>query len=262
MGGQTDPNVLAIDIGNTNIVLGVYRGEELTAYWRMSTSTHRMPDELAVLINSFFAYRGLSFQDIEDGIVSCVVPPLLPVFLELFEDYMDLNPLVVEPGIKTGMRILYDNPQEVGADRIVNAVAAKAQYGTPLIVIDFGTATTFDAISKEGDYLGGAIAPGIAVAGEALVQRTAKLPRIELVVPSRAIGKNTITSMQSGIMYGYVSLVDGMVARLKEELGGEARVVATGGLAEHIARYTPAIEAVNRNLTLEGLKLLYELNRS
>jgi len=141
-------------------------------------------------------------------------------------------------------------------------VAAKAQYGTPLIVIDFGTATTFDAISKEGDYLGGAIAPGIAVAGEALVQRTAKLPRIEFVVPSRAIGKTTITSMQSGIMYGYVSLVDGMVARLKEELGGEARVVATGGLAEHIARYTPAIEAVNRNLTLEGLKLLYELNRS
>jgi type III pantothenate kinase len=220
-----------------------------------------MPDELAVLINSFLAYRGLSFHDIDDGIVSCVVPPLLPVFLELFEDYMGLSPLVVEPGTKTGMRILYDNPQEVGADRIVNAVAAKAQYGTPLIVIDFGTATTFDVISKEGDYLGGAIAPGIAVAGEALVQRTAKLPRIEFVVPPHAIGRNTISSMQAGIMYGYIGLVEGMVARLKEELEGDTRVVATGGLAEHIARYTLTIEAVNRNLTLEGLKLLYELNR-
>jgi type III pantothenate kinase len=259
---ETNSNLFAIDIGNTNIVLGVYSGEELIAFWRMSTAPHRMPDELAVLINSFLEYRGLSFQDMEDGIVSCVVPPLLPVFLQLFEDYMGLSPLVVEPGTKTGMRILYDNPQEVGADRIVNAVAAKAQYGTPLIVIDFGTATTFDVISKEGDYLGGAISPGVAVAGEALVRRTAKLPRIEFVVPPHAIGRNTIASMQAGIMYGYVSLVEGMVERLKEELEGEARVVATGGLAEHIARYTPTIEAVNRNLTLEGLKLLYELNRS
>jgi len=168
----------------------------------------------------------------------------------------------VEPGTKTGMRILYDNPQEVGADRIVNAVAAKALYGTPLIVIDFGTATTFDVISKEGDYLGGAIAPGVTVAAEALVQRTAKLPRVELVVPNRAIGTNTISSMQSGIMYGYVGLVEGMVARLRDELGGEARVIATGGLAEHIACQTAVIEDVDQNLTLEGLKLLYKLNRS
>jgi type III pantothenate kinase len=259
---MTDRNVLAIDIGNTNIVLGVYRGEELIAYWRMSTSPHRMPDELAVLITSFFTYRGLSFHEIDDGILSCVVPPLLPVFEEFCERYMGVEPLIVEPGTKTGMRILYDNPQEVGADRIVNAVAAKALYGTPLIVIDFGTATTFDVISKEGDYLGGAIAPGVTVAGEALVQRTAKLPRVELVVPPRAIGRNTISSMQSGIMYGYISLVEGMVVRIKKELGDGSRVIATGGLADHIARYTSAIETVDHNLTLKGLKLLYELNRS
>jgi type III pantothenate kinase len=259
---MTNNKVLAIDIGNTNIVLGVYAGEELKGYWRMSTSPHRMPDELAVLIGSFFTYRGLSFQEIGDGILSCVVPPLLPVFEEFCERYMGVKPLVVEPGTKTGMRILYDNPQEVGADRIVNAVAAKSLYGTPLIVIDFGTATTFDVISKEGDYLGGAIAPGVTVAGEALVQRTAKLPRVELVVPPRAIGRNTISSMQSGIMYGYVSLVEGMVARIRGELGDDSRVIATGGLADHIARYTSAIETVDHNLTLTGLKLLYGLNRS
>jgi type III pantothenate kinase len=262
MADLSDSKVLGIDIGNTNIVLGVYRGQDLIAHWRMSTSPHRMADELAVLIDAFFAHEGLSLSEISDGIVSCVVPPLLPVFEEFCERYVGFKPMVVEPGTKTGMRILYDNPQEVGADRIVNAVAAKRLYGTPLIVIDFGTATTFDVISKEGDYLGGAIAPGIGVASEALVQRTAKLPRVELVVPAHAIGRNTISSMQSGIMYGYVGLVEGMVHRLSEELGGEARCVATGGLAEHIAYQTSAIEAVDQNLTLEGLMLLYKLNRS
>jgi len=262
MAEKSDSKMLAIDIGNTNTVLGVYQGEELIAHWRMATTLHRMADENAVLLESLFGHSGLTFADIEDGIVSCVVPPLLPVFQEMCERYMNFSLLVVEPGTKTGMRILYDNPQEVGADRIVNAVAAKDLYGTPLIVIDFGTATTFDAISKEGDYLGGAIAPGIVVASEALAERAAKLPHIELVVPSRAIGKNTIASMQSGIMYGYVSLVEGMVARLQDELGGEARVVATGGLAHVIAKHTPVIEAVNQNLTLQGLKMLYKLNRS
>jgi type III pantothenate kinase len=262
MSEKSDSKMLAIDIGNTNTVLGVYQGEELIAYWRMATTLHRMADENAVLLESLFGHSGLSFADIEDGIVSCVVPPLLPVFQEMCERYMNFSLLVVEPGTKTGMRILYDNPQEVGADRIVNAVAAKDLYGTPLIVIDFGTATTFDAISKEGDYLGGAIAPGIVVASEALAERAAKLPHIELVVPSQAIGKNTIASMQSGIMYGYVSLVEGMVARLQDELGGEARVVATGGLAHVIADHTPVIEAVDQNLTLQGLKILYQLNRS
>jgi len=259
---MTDINLLAIDIGNTNIVLGVYKGDDLIAYWRMSTSPHRMPDELAVMINSFFGNRGLSFHEIDDGILSCVVPPLLPVFEEFCERYMGVKPLIVEPGTKTGMRILYDNPQEVGADRIVNAVAAKELYGTPLIVIDFGTATTFDVISKEGDYLGGAISPGVNVASDALVQRTAKLPRVELAVPPRAIGRNTISSMQSGIMYGYISLVEGMVARIKKELGDNSRVIATGGLADLVARNTSTIEAVDHNLTLTGLKLLYELNRS
>lgn len=256
------PGILAIDIGNTNTVLGVYRGKELIAYWRIATALHRMADENAVLLTSFLTHAGLSYSEIKDGILSCVVPPLLPVFQELCRRYMDFIPLVVEPGIKTGMKILYDNPQEVGADRIVNAVAAKALYGTPLIIIDFGTATTFDAVSREGDYLGGAIAPGIVVASEALVERAAKLPNIELVVPPRAIGKNTIASMQSGIMYGYVSLVEGMVARLQEELGGDAHVVATGGLAGVIAGQTPVVQAVDQNLTLEGLRLLYELNRS
>jgi type III pantothenate kinase len=256
------PVILAIDIGNTNTVLGVYRRKELIAYWRIATALHRMADENAVLLTSFLTHAGLSYSEIKDGILSCVVPPLLPVFQELCRRYMDFIPLVVEPGIKTGMKILYDNPQEVGADRIVNAVAAKALYGTPLIIIDFGTATTFDAVSREGDYLGGAIAPGIVVASEALVERAAKLPHIELVVPPRAIGKNTIASMQSGIMYGYVSLVEGMVTRLQEELGGDAHVVATGGLARVIAGQTPVVEVVDQNLTLEGLRLLYELNRS
>ena len=262
MADETSPHVLAIDIGNTNTVVGVYQGYELVAYWRMATALHRMADENAVLLNAFFADAGLSFSQIKDGILSCVVPPLLPIFQELCRRYMKFTALVVEPGIKTGMRILYDNPQEVGADRIVNAVAAKELYGTPLIIIDFGTATTFDALSSEGDYLGGAIAPGLVVASEALVDRTAKLPHIELIVPPQAIGKNTIASMQSGIMYGYVSLVEGMVARLQVELGGEARVVATGGLADAISAHTHAIEVVNQNLTLEGLWLLYKLNRS
>jgi len=256
------PSILAIDIGNTNIVLGVYQGEELIAYWRMATALHRMADENAVLLGAFLTRSGLSFSEIEDGIVSCVVPPLLPVFQEMCQRYMNFTLLVVEPGIRTGMPILYDNPQEVGADRIVNAVAAKELYGTPLIIIDFGTATTFDVVSNEGDYLGGAIAPGVAVASEALVERAAKLPHIELIVPPQAIGKNTTASMQSGIMYGYVSLVEGMVTRLQRELEGEAHVVATGGLAPVIAGQTPVIEAVNQNLTLEGLRLLYNLNRS
>jgi type III pantothenate kinase len=262
MAEQTSSSILAIDIGNTNIVLGVYQEQKLIAFWRMATALHRMADENAVLLNSFLTRSGLSFSEIEDGILSCVVPPLLPVFQEMCQRYMDFTPLVVEPGIKTGMRILYDNPLEVGADRIVNAVAAKELYGTPLIIIDFGTATSFDVISKEGDYLGGAIAPGVVVASEALVQRAAKLYPFELVVPPRAIGKNTIAGMQSGIMYGYVSLVEGMVARLQKELEGEARVIATGGLAPVIAGQTPVIEAVNQNLTLEGLWLLYKLNRS
>ena len=253
--------LLAIDIGNTNVVLGVYDGERLIARWRASTKAERTADEYAVLLSSFFAQRGLSFHTMEGCIISSVVPPLTPVFVELGERYLGTTPLVVGGGIKTGVRIRYDNPQEVGADRVVNALAAKRLYGTPVIVVDFGTATTFDCVSAEGDYLGGAIAPGIGISVEALFRHTARLPRIELALPPRAIGTNTVASMQSGVLYGYVGLVEGLVRRLKGELGGEARVIATGGLAGVIARQTPVIEAVNPDLTLEGLRLIYEMNR-
>jgi type III pantothenate kinase len=252
--------LLVIDIGNTNTVLGVYRGEELLADWRVATDTHRMPDEYAMLLASLFSHAGLRFDRIRAVIISSVVPPLISTFEELSERYLKRTPLVVGPGIRTGVRILYENPKEVGADRIVNALAAYHLYGGPAIVVDFGTATTFDVLNKDGDYLGGAIAPGIGIATEALFEHAAKLPRIELVRPRHAIGRNTIASMQSGIIFGYVGLVEGIIMRIKQELG-EARVVATGGLAEVIAKETPLIEVVDQRITLYGLRLLYELNR-
>lgn len=253
--------LLAIDIGNTNIVFGVYHGETLIAHWRAATEARRTADEYAVLLANLFAQQELSFSNIDGCILSSVVPPLTPTFVELGERYLGTRPLVVGAGIKTGVRIRYDNPQEVGADRVVNALAAKRLYGAPAIVVDFGTATTFDCISAEGDYLGGAIAPGIGISVEALFRATARLPRIELVLPERAIGTNTVQSMQSGVLYGYVGLVEGLVRRLKKELGGQAWVIATGGLAGVIARQTPVIEAVNPDLTLEGLRLIYEMNQ-
>ena len=253
--------LLAIDIGNTNIVLGVYDGERLIARWRAATEAERTTDEYAVLLANFFAQRRFSFSAMGDCILSSVVPPLIPIFVKLGERYLGTTPLVVGAGIRTGVRIRYDNPQEVGADRVVNALAARQLYGTPAIVVDFGTATTFDCVSAEGDYLGGAIAPGIGISVEALFRYTAKLPRIELALPPRAIGTNTVASMQSGVLYGYVGLVEGLVSRLKRELGGQARVIATGGLAGVIAGQTPVIEVVNPDLTLEGLRLVYEMNR-
>ncbi len=253
--------ILAIDIGNTNIVLGVYKGKDLVAHWRVATDTHKTADEYAVLVERFFAQHDLQFSDVEGGIISCVVPPLLPTFEEMCRKYMGIVPLVVGPGIKTGVRICTDNPREVGADRVVNALAAYRLYGAPAIVIDFGTATTFDVVSRDGDYLGGAISPGVTIAAEALFQRTAKLPRIELIAPKGAIGRNTVHSMQSGVIYGYVGLVEGLVKRIREELGEKARVIATGGLANVIAKETSVIEVVDVNLTLEGLRLIYEMNR-
>jgi len=252
--------LLAIDIGNTNIVLGVYREEELVACWRLATDVHKMADEYAVLLNSLFSNGGLSKSEIKGSAISCVVPPLLPIFQEVCREHLAVEPLVVGPGIKTGVRILIDNPRELGADRIVNAIAARRLYGTPAIVIDFGTATTFDVVSREGDYLGGAIAPGISISAEALNREAAQLPRIELAVPQKVIGKNTVASMQSGVLFGYVALVEGMVERIKEELREEVKVIATGGLAGVIARETPSIQVVNPNLTLEGLRLIYEMN--
>ncbi|MCL5960412.1 MAG: type III pantothenate kinase [Chloroflexi bacterium] len=252
--------LLAIDVGNTNIVIGIYRGPELVDDWRIATEGHRMPDEYAMLLRNLFAYRGLAMTTVKDVILSSVVPTLTTTFKEMSEKYFGVIPLVVGPGIKTGVRILFENPKEVGADRIVNALAAHRLYGGPAIVVDFGTATTFDALSAEGDYLGGAICPGIGISSDALFRFAAKLPRVELVRPKQAIGRNTIASMQSGILYGYVGLVEGLISRFEQEMG-RARVVATGGLAEVIAKETSTIEVVNQRLTLEGLRLIYELNR-
>lgn len=254
--------LLAIDIGNTNITIGVFEDSKLKGTWRIATGVHRMPDEYASLILNLFERHGIGASQITDVVLCSVVPPLVGVFEEVCRRYLKVSPLVVEAGVKTGVRISMDNPREVGADRIVNAVAAHHLYGGPVIVIDLGTATTFDAVSKEGDYLGGAIAPGIAIATEALFTRTAVLPRVELTHPKRAIGRNTVAAMQSGIVFGYAGLIEGVVGRIKQELGGVVRVVATGGYAELLARETQVIEVVNPNLTLEGLRLIYEMNKA
>ncbi len=251
--------LLVIDIGNTNIVTGLFQQERLVATWRMATQAHKTSDEYMVLLASFFSYRGLSARDVQSIVIASVVPPLIPVLEDVCRRYFQQTPLVVGPGIRTGVRILYENPKEVGADRIANALAAHRLHGGPAIVIDFGTATTFDAISRDGDYLGGAIAPGIEISSDALFEHTAKLPRVELTRPKQAIGKNTVASMQSGILFGYVGLVEGMVARIKQELGGSARVLATGGLADVIARESRVIEFVDHHLTLTGLRLMHEL---
>ncbi len=254
--------LLAVDIGNTNITIGVFDGSKMKATWRVATGVHRMPDEYASLILHLFEHEGIATSKITDTILCSVVPPLTGVFEEMCRHYLKVSPILVEAGVKTGVRISMDNPREVGADRIVNAVAAHQLYGGAVIVIDLGTATTFDVVSKEGDYLGGAIAPGIAIATEALFARTAVLPRVELTHPKRAIGRNTVAAMQSGIVFGYAGLIEGIVARIKQELGGKAKVVATGGYAELLARETPAIEEVNPDLTLIGLRLIYEMNKT
>src|SRR3990172_1476737 len=246
--------LLVVDIGNTNVVIGLFQQERLVATWRIATAMHKTSDEYMVLLSSFFSYGGLAPGDVRSVVLASVVPPLVPVFEDVCRRFLEQAPLVVGPGIRTGVRILYENPKEVGADRIANALAVYRLYGGPAIVIDFGTATTFDAVSREGDYLGGAIAPGIEIASEALFEHTAKLPRVELTRPKHAIGRNTVASMQSGILFGYVGLVEGMGARIKQELGGSARVLATGGLADVVARETRVIEVVDHHLTLTGLR--------
>ena len=254
--------LLAIDIGNTDTTLGVFEGEELRATWHMATGIHRMADEYAALLLNLLHQQGLDTPDIKAIALCSVVPPLISTFDELFQRYFHISPLVVGVGVKTGVRIRMDNPREVGADRIVNAAAAHHLYGGPVIVTDLGTATTFDTVSKEGDYLGGAIAPGIITAAEALFTQAAMLPRVELTHPKHAIGTNTIAAMQSGIIFGYVGLIEGMVARIQQELGEKAKVVATGGAAKLIAKETAVIDVVNLNLTLIGLKLIYEMNKA
>jgi len=254
--------LLTVDVGNTNTTIGIFDGSKLKATWRVATGVHRMPDEYASLMLHLFEHEGIAVSQITDAILCSVVPPVAGVFEEMCRRYLKVTPVLVEAGIKTGVRISMDNPREVGADRIVNAVAAHQLYGGAVIVIDLGTATTFDAVSKEGDYLGGAIAPGIAIATEALFSRTAVLPRVELSHPNRAIGRNTVAAMQSGIVFGYAGLIEGIVTRIKQELGDKAKVVATGGYAELLARETPAIDEVNPDLTLIGLRLIYDMNKA
>jgi type III pantothenate kinase len=253
--------LLAIDIGNTNITLGLYDDETLGPRWRLATDHDRMPDEYGITLINLFQHAGLSPQAIDGIALASVVPPLTGTFEEACQKYVGHAPLVVDAGVKTGVRVKYDDPKQVGADRVVDAAAVHKLYGGPACIVDFGTATTFDAISAEGDYLGGAIAPGIGIAAEALFQRAAKLPRVDLHRPPSPIGRNTVHSIQSGLLFGYVGLVEGMVARFRVELGPKMKVIGTGGLAEIIARETKVIEIIAPWLTLDGLRIVWELNQ-
>ena len=252
--------LLVIDIGNTNIALGVFEGPHLKDTWRLYTDPRRLPDEYGLLLSSILPLKGVNPDDITCACLCSVAPPLTPTFEEVCKNYFKATPLTVSAGVKTGVRILYDSPRDVGADRIVDAVAAFRLYGGPVIIVDFGTGTVFDAVSHDGDYLGGAISPGINVAAEALFLSTSQLRRVELTPPKSAIGRNTVASLQSGLLLGYVGLVEGMVARFKKEIGHDARVVATGGLAEVIAKETKVFDAINPDLTLIGLRMVYEMN--
>lgn len=254
--------MLAVDIGNTNIVLGVYRKRELLHHFRLSTARQSTADEYGVLIHNLFHMSNISFKDVEGVIISSVVPPLVQVIVEMCVKYIGKDPLLVGPGIKTGLNLRYENPREVGADRIVNAVAAIEQYKCPLVVVDFGTATTFDCIDAGANYLGGAIVPGLGISTEALYQRASKLPRIELEKPKKVIGRNTVHAMQAGIIFGYAGQVEGIVRRIKQEMNVPVlKVIATGGLAPLIAGETDCIDEVNPMLTLEGLRIIYDRNQ-
>jgi type III pantothenate kinase len=252
--------LLALDIGNTSIHIGLFEGETIAHTWRIGVEQEKLPDEYGVLLMNLLDTAGVSARDVHACIVGCDVPPLIPTFEEVCRKYFRIEPMVVGHGLRTGVRILYDNPKQLGADRIIDAVAAIKLYGPPVIVVDFGTATVFDAVNQHGDYLGGAIAPGIGIASEALFSRAAMLYRVQLERPPVAIGKNTIHAMQAGILFGYVGLVEGLVRRFKAELSGDTKVIATGGLAEIIAKETDCIDVINGDLTLTGLRLIYEMN--
>ncbi len=250
--------ILTMDVGNTNTVLGIYKNGDLYRHWRISTDKNKTADEYGVLFSNFFAFSEIKKRDIRGLTISSVVPPVEKVLLETSKKYLEIDPLVIGPGVKTNTKIMMDNPDEVGADRIVNAVAAYHKYGGPAIIIDFGTATTFCAVSVEGDYLGGAIAPGVEISTEALYEHAAKLPRIALKKPDSVIGKDTVSSMQSGIIYGFVGQVESLIEKFKQELGRDCRVIATGGLAELIT--TDKIDVLEPFLTLEGLYYIGKLN--
>lgn len=256
--------LLVIDVGNTNIVFGVYREKELLYDWRISTEKNRTSDEYGLLFEQIFKYNEIDMDELEDVIISSVVPPLMHTLPAMSIKYFNIEPIVVGPGVKTGMNIKYDNPREVGADRIVNAIAAYEKYGGPLIIVDFGTAITFCAVSKEGDYLGGAITPGIKISTEALFMRTAKLPKVEIAKPEKVIAKNTTNSIQSGVVYGYIGMIDYIVERMIEELdpnGKNVNVIATGGFSNLIASESRYIKNIDKLLTLEGLRIVYERNK-
>ena len=254
--------LLTIDIGNTNITLGLYKGKDLGSRWRLATAYDHMPDEYGLQLIGLLEHAGFTPKEVTGICMASVVPPITGKIIEACRQYLNKDPLVVDAGVKTGVRVRYEEPRAVGADRIVDAVAVVNLYGTPACVVDFGTATTFDAIAENGDYLGGAIAPGIGIAADALFQRTAKLPRVDLQKPPSVIGRNTVHSMQSGLLYGYVGLVEGMVARFRQELGPKMKVIATGGLADVLANETKVLQIIAPWLTLDGLQMIWDMNHT